>query len=162
MTTCARNGLPRRLTRNKIASTMQFGFCMRFAQRSRRALTAWRSSSHSSLAGPGGDLDLYSNATPASVIKLMTERFHAKLEARSWGDRLANKWNFKLPGLAESVEVHVGRLGQTGEQETIASSLLQRTRQVSVAGQISRCVNLRSHHDLHSATDVSAFLFPAV
>ena len=82
----------------------------------------------------GSDLDLYTTASPKSVTALMIGRFYAEVEARSWGDRLANKWNFKLPGLRESVEIHVGRLGQTGEQETVASSLLQRSRQISVGG----------------------------
>jgi hypothetical protein len=80
----------------------------------------------------GSDLDLYTDASPEEVCKLMTRCFSAEIEPRSWGDRLACKWNFKLPGLPESVEIHVGRLGQTGEQVEIASSVLKRTRQVCV------------------------------
>ncbi len=76
----------------------------------------------------GSDLDLYTDANPADVIELMRAHFHAKLEERSWGDRLANKWNFVLPGLPELVEVHVGRLGQTGEQTAITESFSGRTR----------------------------------
>jgi hypothetical protein len=64
----------------------------------------------------------------------MQRRFQAKISARSWGDRLARKWNFEIPGLPESVEIHIGRLGQTGEQTTIASRLLARTRRIEVAG----------------------------
>jgi hypothetical protein len=86
----------------------------------------------------GSDLDLYTDAKPEDVIKLMTRRFNAGVSARSWGDRLACKWNFEIPGLAESVEIHVGRLGQTGEQSTIASSLMRRTRIVEVAGRSFR------------------------
>jgi hypothetical protein len=86
----------------------------------------------------GSDLDLYTNAKPEDVIKLMTRRFNAGVSARSWGDRLACKWNFEIPGLAESVEIHVGRLGQTGEQSTIASSLMRRTRIVEVSGRSFR------------------------
>jgi hypothetical protein len=86
----------------------------------------------------GSDLDLYTNAAPEQVIKLMTRRFGASVSARSWGDRLACKWNFEIPGLPESVEIHVGRLGQTGEQSAIASSLMPRTRQVQVAGRTFR------------------------
>jgi hypothetical protein len=80
----------------------------------------------------GSDLDLYTDASPEEVCGLMTRRFNAEIEPRSWGDRLACKWNFKLPGLPESVEIHVGRLGQTGEQVEIASSVLKRARQVRI------------------------------
>jgi hypothetical protein len=74
----------------------------------------------------GSDLDLYSNAESADIVAIMRERFNAELEERSWGDRLANKWNFSIPGLPELVEVHVGRLGQTGEQVAITNSLVSR------------------------------------
>ena len=74
----------------------------------------------------GSDLDLYTDAHSADVVAVMRERFKAKLEERSWGDRLANKWNFIIPGLPELVEVHVGRLGQTGEQVAVANSLVKR------------------------------------
>jgi len=76
----------------------------------------------------GNDLDLYSNAEAADVVAVMVERFKARPDARSWGDRLANKWNFIVPGLPELVEVHVSRLGQTGEQVAITSSLASRAR----------------------------------
>src|SRR5579872_4020862 len=82
----------------------------------------------------GSDLDLYTNATPQAVCALMTEQFGAKIAPRSWGDRLACKWNFEIPGLAESVEVHVGRLGQTGEQMVLASRLPSRARSVEMGG----------------------------
>jgi len=71
----------------------------------------------------GSDLDLYTSTDSASVIRIMRQGFNAQLAARSWGDRLANKWNFTLPGLRAAVEVHVGRLGQTGEQVALANSL---------------------------------------
>jgi len=86
----------------------------------------------------GSDLDLYTDARPDRVIELMRRRFGARVAARSWGDRLACKWNFVTPGLPELVEVHVGRLGQTGEQSTIASSLMQRSRLVQIAGHTFR------------------------
>lgn len=76
----------------------------------------------------GSDLDLYTNAQSDDVVAIMRDRFQAKLAQRSWGDRLANKWNFIVPGLPELVEVHVGRLGQTGEQVAIAQSLIARAR----------------------------------
>ncbi|HEV2137180.1 MAG TPA: hypothetical protein VGR47_23375 [Terracidiphilus sp.] len=82
----------------------------------------------------GSDLDLYTNAGPDEVIQLMRRRFGAEIAQRSWGDRLASKWNFMLPGLPEAVEIHVGRLGQTGEQQAFASSLLSRSIQVLRGG----------------------------
>ena len=81
----------------------------------------------------GSDLDLYTDAERADVVAVMRRRFKAKLAERSWGDRLANKWNFIVPGLPELVEVHVGRLGQTGEQIATAKSLVDRARSVQVA-----------------------------
>ena len=86
----------------------------------------------------GSDLDLFTNATPENVIGLMKDEFGAVPDSRSWGDRLAGKWNFIVPGLPELVEIHVGRLGQTGEQFAIASSLIDRTRCISVGDLIFR------------------------
>jgi hypothetical protein len=76
----------------------------------------------------GNDLDLYSRAESADVVAIMVKGFKARPDARSWGDRLANKWNFVVPGLPELVEVHVSRLGQTGEQVAITNSLVARVR----------------------------------
>jgi hypothetical protein len=76
----------------------------------------------------GNDLDLYSNAAGPDIIAIMAKRFGAKLDERSWGDRLANKFNFVVPGLPELVEVHVARLGQTGEQVALTDSLVQWSR----------------------------------
>jgi hypothetical protein len=76
----------------------------------------------------GSDLDLYSNAEGADVVAIMLKRFSAEVAERSWGDRLANKWNFVVPGLPELVEVHVARLGQTGEQVAVTESLVTRSR----------------------------------
>ncbi len=86
----------------------------------------------------GSDLDLYTDADPADVLELMQRRFNAQMAQRSWGDRLANKWNFLIPGLDESVEIHMQRLGQTGEQVTMASRLARRTRVVSVGEYLFR------------------------
>lgn len=82
----------------------------------------------------GSDLDLFTSADPEEVIRMMRARFRAHLAPRSWGDRLARKWNFMLPGLPEPVEVHMGRLGQTGEQFSIAASLPRRARFLQVDG----------------------------
>ena len=76
----------------------------------------------------GSDLDLYISGESADVVAIMRERFQARVAQRSWGDRLANKWNFVVPGLPELVEVHVGRLGQTGEQVAITDSLVTSAR----------------------------------
>jgi len=84
----------------------------------------------------GSDLDLYSDAEPALVVDVMATNFGAKVDQRSWGDRLANKWNFIVPGLPELVEVHIGRLGQTGEQTAVSESLSRRTRVINI-GQYS-------------------------
>jgi len=80
----------------------------------------------------GSDLDLYTDAEPMNVIRTMRTHFDAKVEDRSWGDRLANKWNFVVPGLPELVEIHIGRLGQTGEQTAVTESLSRRTRHAKV------------------------------
>jgi len=82
----------------------------------------------------GSDLDLYTDADPREVAQLMKRSFHAEIASRSWGDRLANKWNFLVPGLSEAVEIHMGRLGQTGEQVGMASRLIERARVISIDG----------------------------
>src|ERR1700677_95937 len=90
----------------------------------------------------GNDLDLYSNATPSDIVAIMSKRFNARPDARSWGDRLANKWNFIVPGLPELVEVHVSRLGQTGEQVTITNSLVTRACGVEFgSGSVNGCAS---------------------
>ncbi len=86
----------------------------------------------------GSDLDLYTNAEPQDISEVMRRRFGAQIASRSWGDRLAGKWNFVIPGLPESVEIHMGRLGQTGEQVGIASRLMERTRWLMIGNQAFR------------------------
>ena len=68
----------------------------------------------------GSDLDLYTSGPEHLIVRIMKKRFAASLLTRSWGDRLAHKWNFRLPCLNEPVEVHVGCLGQTGEHLNLA------------------------------------------
>ena len=85
----------------------------------------------------GSDLDLYTSAEPAKVIRVMQE-LDARPAARSWGDRLANKWNFMLPGLPELVEIHMGRLGQTGELMGFAGSLVARSRSLQIGNHLFR------------------------
>lgn len=86
----------------------------------------------------GSDLDLYTNAAPDRVIGLMKSAFRARVAPRSWGDRLASKWNFLLPELREPVEIHIGRLGQTGEQVEFAAAIPRRSRVVEIAGSSYR------------------------
>jgi hypothetical protein len=78
----------------------------------------------------GSDLDLFTNADAGAILSIMRQHFQARVAPRSWGDRLANKWNFIVPGLPELVEVHVGRLGQTGEQIALNQSLIARAETV--------------------------------
>lgn len=82
----------------------------------------------------GGDLDLYSTGDKDAVINVFRSRFGAELEPQSWGDRLANKWNFRVPGLGELVECHVKWLGQTGEQVVFARRLQKRRTTREIAG----------------------------
>jgi hypothetical protein len=84
----------------------------------------------------GNDLDLYSTAPEAKVVAVFTGKLRAEAEARSWGDRLAQKWNFRIPGLRESVEVHVQRLGQTGEHTAMAQRLVARRQHREWMGHI--------------------------
>ena len=86
----------------------------------------------------GSDIDLYSNASSQEVADLMRKRFGAEIAPRSWGDRLASKYNFDIPGLPDPVEVHVGRLGQTGEQLVLASRLPARSRVLTFDGESFR------------------------
>jgi hypothetical protein len=82
----------------------------------------------------GSDLDLYTDADAGRVVEAMGTRLNATLAERSWGDRLANKWNFIVPGLSELVEVHAGRLGQTGEQIAVTRSVSARARMIELRG----------------------------
>ena len=86
----------------------------------------------------GSDLDLFSSSDAREIIEVMRSRFQARLMPRSWGDRLANKWNFQLPGLPELIEVHVGRLGQTGEHVGFGKRLQARSIVTRVGGYAFR------------------------
>lgn len=82
----------------------------------------------------GGDLDLYTSGNKDAVIQVFTKQFGAELEPQSWGDSLANKWNFQIPGLPELVECHVKWLGQTGEQIALARRIEERQVQRTIGG----------------------------
>ncbi len=71
----------------------------------------------------GTDLDLFTAATEADIVRAMQGELHAEPQPQSWGDRLAHKWNFRIPELPQLVEIHVGCLGQTGEQTALAAHL---------------------------------------
>lgn len=74
----------------------------------------------------GSDLDLYTSGAPERVIEVMRQKLQSELKPRSWGDKLANKWNFQVPGLKELIEIHVRYLGQTGEQKLMAQRVIER------------------------------------
>ena len=71
----------------------------------------------------GSDLDLFIAATESDTVRAMQTELQGELQPRSWGDRLAHKLNFRIPGLPRLVEIHVGRLGQTGEQDALPAYL---------------------------------------
>jgi hypothetical protein len=74
----------------------------------------------------GSDLDLYTTGDEQTVVDVMSREFNAHIEERSWGDRLANKWNFSVPGLPELIEIHIRYLGQTGEHAALAKRVVDR------------------------------------
>jgi hypothetical protein len=86
----------------------------------------------------GRDLEFYSEASPARLIALMSLRFKAKPELRGWADRVANTWTFTVPRVAEPIRVHVGRLGQMGEQCDITRSLSSRAQAVRLGDHLFR------------------------
>jgi hypothetical protein len=86
----------------------------------------------------GSDLDLYTSGHPDTVRSVMESKFQAKLEDRSWGDRLANKFNFSVPGLPELIEIHVQYLGQTGEHRAMAQRVIERSGLREVGGHTFR------------------------
>ena len=75
----------------------------------------------------GSDLDLYATGDEHTVVDVMTRQFNAQIEERSWGDRLANKWNFSVPGLPELIEIHIRYLGQTGEHTALGKRVVERS-----------------------------------
>src|SRR6204780_610025 len=83
----------------------------------------------------GSDLDLFIAASEADTVRTMQSELRAEPQPQSWGDRLAHKWNFRIPGLPQLVEIHVGCLGQTGEQDTLPLHL----EETSVVRDIGAC-----------------------
>ncbi len=74
----------------------------------------------------GSDLDLLAMASDDEVCAIFENDLNATKQPQSWGDRLAHKFNFQIPDLQELVEVHVGCLGQTGEQHALATGAISR------------------------------------
>lgn len=83
----------------------------------------------------GSDLDLYTSANQDRVQKIMRAEFNAHPVERSWGDRLAHKWNYSVPGLPELVEIHVQFLGQTGEHAQMAKRVIDRRVRKAIGGR---------------------------
>lgn len=108
---------------NEICSTLEENAC---------PVTVMKSLDH--FPDLGSDLDLYTTAPSDRVIATMTGKLGAKLSPRSWGDRIAQKWNFEVPGLPESVEIHVQRLGQMGEHQGLAKRFNSRRVEKTVLG----------------------------
>lgn len=86
----------------------------------------------------GSDLDLCTLADSRYVQQVMWEEFRAAPVAPSWGDRLANKRNYRVPGLPELVEIHVQCLGQTGEHAELARRVIERRVSKAVGGRVFR------------------------
>src|SRR5579864_7678324 len=82
----------------------------------------------------GNDLDLYTEATREATRSVLEGKFHASAQARTWGDRLAEKCGYRVPGLRATVEIHHGRLGQTGEHRVLARRFITRRVQVELGG----------------------------
>src|SRR5262249_41102204 len=80
----------------------------------------------------GSDLDLYTTSSQQQIDRVMRDVFGAHRIEQSWGDRLANKWNYRIPGLPELVEIHVQFLGQTGEHSEMARRVVKRRVQKTV------------------------------
>ncbi len=74
----------------------------------------------------GSDLDLCVVVDHEHIDRVMAKEFGAHAVQRSWGDRLAGKWNYSVPGLPELVEIHVQFLGQTGEHADLARRVVDR------------------------------------
>jgi hypothetical protein len=135
----ARSALQNELARIESAVGFLHEVCTALEQNGCR-LAVIKSLDH--LPDLGSDLDLFTTARAEDVITAMQSNFSAKLAPRSWGDRLAHKWNFIVPGLPELIEVHVGRLGQTGEQAAIANTLLDRARWIQIGERSFRTTSI--------------------
>ena len=74
----------------------------------------------------GGDFDIHTVGSADDIRKVMEQHFDATVQAQSWADRLAGKWRFVIPALEKSIEIHLGGLGQAGQQARIGRLTLGR------------------------------------
>jgi Uncharacterised nucleotidyltransferase len=74
----------------------------------------------------GNDLDLLTAAEQRVTRSLLQRAFLAEACPRSWGDHLASKCGFRIPGMDVTIEVHHGCLGQTGEHRELAQRFILR------------------------------------
>jgi hypothetical protein len=77
----------------------------------------------------GSDFDLFTTGDADVVHGVMKRSFDVEALPQNWADRLASKWNFRIPGLNPLIEIHVGRMGQTGELTAYGKELVARRRQ---------------------------------
>ena len=82
----------------------------------------------------GNDLDLITMADERRVRDLVLGRFDSRPLTRTVGDHLAHKRSFAVAGLAQEVEIHIGRLGQAGEHVGLAQRFLDRRVPVEFNG----------------------------
>jgi hypothetical protein len=83
----------------------------------------------------GNDLDLFVTGDEVAIQDVLIHRFQGVSQVRSWGDHLAHKWSFKLPGCPADVELHINRLGQAGEHFELAARFTSRRRYFNASGQ---------------------------
>jgi hypothetical protein len=109
----------------RIASALKFldEICLKL-ERAGIQITVMKSLDH--WPDIGNDLDLFTPSNQQKVSGAMLQEFEAWPKGRTWGDRLAHKCNFGIKGLRESVEIHHGCLGQTGEHIALAKRFCTR------------------------------------
>src|SRR5579862_262198 len=83
----------------------------------------------------GRDFDLYTSADMHAVKEILCGKFRAIVLPRSWGDCLANKCSFNVPGLDRTIEMHSGRLGQGGEHVELAARVERRRVSRAIEGR---------------------------
>jgi hypothetical protein len=83
----------------------------------------------------GNDLDLYTEGNLEATRRVMQGKFQATMQTRTWGDRLAQKCGYRVPGLRATVEIHHRRLGQTGEHRVLARRFVTHRVPVQLAGR---------------------------
>jgi hypothetical protein len=74
----------------------------------------------------GNDIDLITMADEHRIESVFLHRLNGRPLGRSVADHLAHKRSFELEGLRETVEIHIGRVGQAGEHIGLARRFLDR------------------------------------